>query len=133
MTSYDEALAAICDRRGVSLLLQFGSTVSGQVHPGSDLDIAALFTESPTLQQLADLAADLQAIVPDQRVDLAVLNRADPLFLRQITERCRLLHGSSRRLMEFKAYAFRRYQEHRRFLVLEREYVARFVAARGHR
>jgi len=62
---------------------------------------------------------------PDHEVDVAIINHADPLFLKKITERCRLLYGSPRRLAELKIYAFKRYQDHRRYLALEREYVHR--------
>ena len=60
-------------------------------------------------------------------MDVAVLNHADPLFLKQVTERCELVYGSPRRLAEFKMYAFKRYQDHRRYLNMERAYVGRAI------
>ena len=72
-----------------------------------------------------DLIGDLQALTPDREVDIALLNRADPLFLKKITETATLVYSSQRRLHEFKMYAFKRYQDHRRYLALERDYVAR--------
>jgi len=72
----------------------------------------------------------LQALSTDRRVDLSLLNRADPLFLKKVLEHSVLLHGSPRRLAELKMYAFRRYQDHRRFLQMERDYVATALAAR---
>jgi hypothetical protein len=80
-----------------------------------------------TFSEQAELAADLQSIAPDRRVDLSLINRADPLFLKKILEHCALVHGSPRRLHELRMYAFRRYQDHRRYLAMEREYVARAV------
>jgi hypothetical protein len=64
-------------------------------------------------------------------VDLATLDRADPLFLKRVLESCRLLAGSPRRLAELKIYAFKRYQDHRRYLPLERAYVDRVLATLG--
>jgi predicted nucleotidyltransferase len=117
-------------RHGVRLLLQFGSTVAGREHAASDLDLAVLLARAPaSLQEHAEMAVELQACFPDRPVDLAVINRADPLFLRQIVEQARLLYGSQRALAELKMYAFRRYQDHRRFLAMEREYVRRKIAA----
>lgn len=55
------------------------------------------------------------------------MNTADPLFLKKITERCRLLFGSDRRFHELRMYAFKRYQDHRRFLDLERAYMTRLL------
>jgi predicted nucleotidyltransferase len=108
------------------LLLQFDSTVSGRQHPRSDVDLAVLLqSPSPSLGTLSELSSDLQPFYPGREIDLGVINRADPFFLKKITEDCRLLYGSPRRLHELKMYAFRRYQDHRRYLALERPYVDR--------
>lgn len=116
--------------RGVRLLLQFGSTVTGPVHAGSDLDLAVMLDRPPaSLLEYGALAADLQALLPGPEVDLAVLNHADPLLLKQVVDGCRLLYGDPRALSELRLYAFKRYQDHRRFLAMERDYVRRKVAA----
>src|SRR5512144_135707 len=92
-------LETIARRHGIELLLEFGSVVTGQVHPRSDLDLAVLFDRPVvSFEELADLRHELQTLNPDREVDLAIINHADPLFLRRITERCRLLHGSPLRL-----------------------------------
>ena len=39
-----------------------------------------------TLDEELQVMADLQALDPGQTVDVAVLNRADPLLLKQVTE-----------------------------------------------
>lgn len=61
---------------------------------------------------------------------MTVLNHADPLFLKRVTERCQLLAGSPARLQRLQVYAFKRYQNHRRCLELERDYVRRHAADR---
>jgi predicted nucleotidyltransferase len=119
-------LHRIAERHGVVLLLQFGSSVTGTVHARSDVDLAALFDGAPrSLTALADLRHALQHLFPGREVDLAVIDHADPLFLRKIMERCRLLHGDPRRFQRLRIYAFKRYQDHRRYLALERQFVAR--------
>jgi predicted nucleotidyltransferase len=126
----ERELEQVARRHGIVLLLQFGSTVTGRTHPASDIDLAVLVERTPrSLGEHADLLRDLQAVFPGREVDLALINRADPLFLRKITEQCRLLHGSPARLAALKMYAFRRYQDHRKYLALEREYVARSLRA----
>lgn len=128
----DARLDEIAGRHGIELILLFGSSVSGPVHPRSDVDLAVLLDRpSLSLGEHAELAGELQRLLPGREVDLVVINRADPLFLKKITERCRLLYGSSQRLAELKLYAFRRYQDHRKYLALERRYVSRTLAARG--
>lgn len=123
-------IGEIAGKHGMVLVLLFGSAVSGRTHSRSDVDVAVLL-DHPALpfREWADLAADLRALWPGREVDLAFLNRADPLFLRKITDQCRLLYGSPQRLAELKMYAFRRYQDHRRYLALERGYVARTLRA----
>ena len=119
-------LADIAHRYGIELILRFGSTVSGQVHPRSDVDIAILLNRPAlSFREHAALAHELQTLFPGQEVDLAQLNRADPLFLKKVTEQCSLLYGPPRRLCELKLYAFKRYQDHRKYLALERDYVSR--------
>jgi predicted nucleotidyltransferase len=126
------SVAEVAARHRVTLLLQHGSTVSGRVHAHSDLDIAALFeTDGVSLADVAALTADLQGLNPGREVDVAVLNHADPLFLKLIIEKCRLLYGSPRRLAELRMYAYKRYQDHRRFLVLEQAYVKRALQRMG--
>lgn len=114
----------------ILLLVRFGSSVSGRTHPGSDVDLGVLFERMPdSFESQADVVADLQALVPGREADVAFLNRADPLFLKQITDRCELLYGSPRRLDALKLYAFKRYQDHRRFLEMEQAFVDRKIAA----
>ena len=122
------AVAEIAHRYRLSLVLQFGSTVRGGIHSRSDVDVAVQFEiHPPSYETEARLAGDLQALFPDRDLDLAVLNRADPLFLKKVLEECRLLAGCARRLAELRIYAFKRYQDHRRFLDLERAHVSRVV------
>jgi predicted nucleotidyltransferase len=124
------AFNEIAARHGVSLIVQFGSTVSGHTHDRSDLDVGVLFDEpGASFDRLAQLTHDLGGVAPGRRVDLAILNYADPLFLYQVTSRCRLLAGNPQRLARLKMYAFRRFQDHRKYLALERAYVKRAVGS----
>ncbi|MFQ5830596.1 MAG: nucleotidyltransferase domain-containing protein [Candidatus Methylomirabilia bacterium] len=125
-----ERLERIARGRGIRLLLQFGSTVSGRIHPRSDVDLAVLL-DRPSLstREHLDLLSDLQSLHPDREVDLVLVHRADPLLLKKITDTCRLLYGPVRRLQELRIYAFKRYQDHRKYFELEREFVSRALSA----
>jgi predicted nucleotidyltransferase len=126
MDPSSEQIAPIARKHGIILLLRFGSSVTGMLHERSDVDLAALLERVPrSLEAHGELLQDLQQLFPDREVDLALVNRADPLFLRKITEACHLLHGSPRALQRLKIYAFKRYQDHRKYLELERKYVER--------
>lgn len=126
MDPSSERIVAVAEKHGIILLLRFGSSVTGALHARSDVDLAVLLERVPgPLPEYADLLADLQKLYPDREVDLALINRADPLFLKRITEACHLLYGSPRALQRLKIYAFKRYQDHRKYLNLERRYVER--------
>ncbi len=122
-----ERLEEIATKHGITLILQFGSTVSEKTHARSDLDLAVLLGRQPDLswKQLTEITHDLQMLEPEREVDVALVDHADPLFLKKITERCRLLYGSTSAFHELKIYAFKRYQDHRKYLALERDYVRR--------
>ena len=117
-------------RTGIRLMLQFGSTVVGTCHPHSDVDIAVMFeTGEVPLRLLIEISEELRELFPGKEIDLAVVNRADPLFLKKITENCRLLFGKPEDLAQLRLYVFKRYQDYRRFLALERQFVGDRLAA----
>jgi uncharacterized protein len=124
-----EAIAPVARRHGILLLLQFGSTVTGATHAESDLDLAVVVEQVPaSFEALADLVNDLQALAPGERVDVAILNHADPLFLNRVTNDAKLLYGTATRFAALRLHAFKRYQDYRPYLAMEREYVARHAA-----
>ncbi|MGE3153011.1 MAG: nucleotidyltransferase family protein [Nitrospiraceae bacterium] len=123
-------LRTIAQRFGIRLILQFGSTVTGTIHDRSDLDLAIqLDTPDVSLQTVLEIQDALQTLFSGHDVDLAILNRADPLFLKKIVESCRLLFGTPEDLARLRLYAFKAYQDFRPYLDLERQYVARRLAA----
>lgn len=131
------ALAEIARRYGLELIVQFGSTVDGPTHARSDLDLAVRRERGRpplTYVEQADLAHELRPLFPERPLDLALIDHADPLFLKEVLlGPHRLLCGDPRRLAELRLLAFKRYQDHQRFLPLERRYVERIVAAGGRR
>lgn len=119
-------IAHIAADHGLTLILQFGSSVRGKLHDRSDVDIAVQYAGKPGgLHERAALIADLQELFPDNPVDLLILNHADPLVLKKVTEACRLLYGDHQRFQNFKILAYKRFQDHRRYLAMERDYVRR--------
>jgi len=124
-----ENLKDIAQKHGIVLTLKFGSFVTGRAHPKSDVDLAILLDRSNiTLREHAELLQSLQPLFPDRELDLALINHADPLFLKKITDNCELLYGPPERLQALKLYAFKRYQDHRRYFEMERQFAERFLA-----
>jgi predicted nucleotidyltransferase len=73
-----QPIAALCAGRAKILAVwAFGSARNGILRPGSDLDIAIWWAEMPSLDDLADLRAGLQAATGIEEIDLTTLNRAN--------------------------------------------------------
>jgi predicted nucleotidyltransferase len=125
-----QPLDALARHHGIALVIRFGSTVTGQTHSGSDIDLGVLFERLPrTPDEELRAIADLQALEPGRTVDVAVLNRADPLLLEQVSRHARLEFGTAERFDAFRRYAFKRYHDHRPYFDMERTYVERLTAA----
>ena len=123
-------LAQIAEAYGIELVIQFGSTALGTAPARSDLDLALWFSRPPeSLLDVPELVVDLQSAFSRDDVDLVHLNHADPLLLQQVVDHGLLLSGAPRRWADVRLYAFKRYQDHRRFLQMEREYVERAIAS----
>lgn len=123
-------LREIAQRFRIRVIFQFGSTVTGTTHDRSDLDLAIkLDTLDVSFQTVLEMQEALQTCFPGREIDLAILNHADPLFLKKIFESYRLLFGAPQDLAHLRLYAFKAYQDFRPYLELERRHVAARVAA----
>lgn len=87
------ALRELSERHDLSLVVLFGSHAGGPTHAASDLDIAVRTRSGGGLSTEAwlELQERLRGVFPDHPVDLAVIDRADPLFLKQIASRSVLI------------------------------------------
>ena len=107
-----ELLAALPE---VDLAYLFGSRVSERVRAESDIDVAILVTESAAVDARAELArllAHLGRVVPSERLDVVLLNRAPSLLRHRIVSRGRLLFAREPRLrVRFVARAVQDYQD----------------------
>lgn len=123
-----EDFERIAKRFNLRLILAFGSAISVRVQPQSDIDIAVLAEKSDlTMKDYSNLLFELQKLFPQREVDVALINQADPLFLKKIVERCGILYGRSLELAKLKIYAFKRYVDHRKFFEMEEKFAQRFI------
>lgn len=123
-------LRELAQRFGIRVILQFGSTVTGTTHESSDVDLAVqLDTPAVSLETMLEMQEALQSRFPGREVDVAILNRADPLFRKKIMEACRMLFGTSQDFARLRLYSFKTYQDFLPYLELERQSVARRLSA----
>lgn len=76
-----QALAAICRRYGVDLVVGFGSAFRGGADARSDIDIAVRFDPTLAERRVLELASELTALFGDA-LDLTVINTLDSDTLR---------------------------------------------------
>ncbi len=58
----------------------FGSSQGGIINEGSDIDFGVLFRVKPSLDELADLRADLQEVLNVEDIDIVILNNASVIL-----------------------------------------------------
>jgi predicted nucleotidyltransferase len=85
----------------------FGSRATGEEHPGSDLDLAVLFTQPQGLPALVELE-DRLATALGHRVDLVDLGRANAFLALDVIRGERIYCADSTRCDEFDLYVLRR-------------------------
>jgi predicted nucleotidyltransferase len=111
---------------GVDLLgaWVFGSARDGEVRPGSDLDIAVLFAEKPSLDTLARCRASLQEALQFEDIDLVPLNGASPILRFEALQGIRVCCTDEDRCAEFASLTAREYEDEmamcQRWLAAER-------------
>jgi predicted nucleotidyltransferase len=126
-----EALTTLLGRRpDVRLAYVFGSVPAGQAQRGSDLDVAVLFSSSPSPATLDLLAEELEA-VSGRPIDLVDLATAPPLLGHEIIRsgRCIVCRDAGER-GEFEARVTLRYLDTAHLRRIQDEYLHERVEAR---
>jgi len=90
----------------------FGSASSGRVRQGGDVDVAVLFRRPPSLDDLADLRADLQEALGFEEIDLVPLTDESPSSLRfEALSGRRIFCRDVERVAMFQSLAAREYED----------------------
>jgi predicted nucleotidyltransferase len=122
------SIADVARNRGLSLVVLFGSVAANAARPDSDIDIAVKFADKdPGLPRILEVQEEISRLFPGREIDLSVINRADPLFLKKIAEQCEFLYAEPGEAAAFRLMAFKRYQDHRKYLDMERDFAADYV------
>lgn len=89
---------------GLDLMVAFGSQVSGQTHPSSDLDLGYILAgEDLSSRQRFELTQKLQMIFPNYEIDLVNLRLVSPLLQHRAAFQGKLL-------VENHPHSFARFQ-----------------------
>ncbi len=108
---WDRLAETLARHPGVTAAWVFGSAQTGHVRPGSDLDVGVLFAWSPSLDELADLRADLQEALAVDAIDLVALNRASAILRFEAVSGRRVFCRDIAALAEFVSLTAREYED----------------------
>ena len=120
MRNLGEAIDSLANSTGAEILYVFGSRAgevaarvkekaSGLAENASDIDIGVLLPDgSWPVQEKVRFAQALEALFGVERVDLVVLNEADPFLAAEVIRGERLFERNRRRTDEFELFVLRR-------------------------
>ena len=111
--------------RGIKFLILFGSQALGNVREDSDYDIAVLTTKEKNISEFKNYTDMLDFLtegleLPDYRIDLTNLNKANPFHRYEVVSSGILLYGDEDKYAEYKAFAFRNYVDSKPLFELEK-------------
>ena len=110
-----QALADVCDKHTIPLMVPFGSHARGFARDESDYDIAVEFVNGRNMHW-ESLFEDLLPYFPTDRIDLVELGKAPPLLAWCVaTTGSALLDRSSRDWIEFRKRAVKQFEDVRHF------------------
>lgn len=118
---------------GLTLVVLFGSQVTGNTHPESDFDAAYLSDKRMSFDEEAQINAALTEIFKSNEVQLVNIKNASPLLLRRMVQSAIVLYEKRAHLFdEVYVYALRVYEEAEPLFALQKEYVARKIKSYQH-
>ena len=123
-------LKNLAKKYNLKLLILFGSHAQGKTHAKSDYDIAALSRKPKELRRAvgefgSDCAKALH--IESDKVDISLLDRANPLLLHEVSKNGVLLYGTQYDFDNFNAYCYKQYIDYRPFFDLEEKTVNEFI------
>ena len=110
----------LAQKYGLSLVVLFGSQVTGRTHKESDIDFAFMVDKHISPRETAEILFDFTRYLKiGANIELVNLKNSSPLLLKQIAMNSLLMYEKEPHSYNlFKIYALRRYMEERKFLKL---------------
>ena len=128
IASVKPKIAKLAEKYGLTLVVLFGSQVTGQTHKESDVDVAYSSEKKLSFDDEVLLNTDLTEAFRNDKVSLVNLKTASPLLLKQIVTNALVLYEKTPHLfIETFIYALRAYEEARPLFELREEYLNRRI------
>lgn len=123
------ALTRLCPQYGVILLYAYGSRVRGDIHQGSDLDLAHQSQRLLGFLSQYELQTKLARVfgIDDGKIDLVNIETAPPLLLHFIATEGEKVFGAARADDAFYRRALKRHLDAKPLLEATKQYVQRYA------
>lgn len=126
-------IAKLAQKYGLTLVVLFGSQVTGETHTESDVDVAYMSDKKLSFDDEVLLNTDLTGIFQNDKVSLVSMKTASPLLLKQVVTNAVVLYEREPHLfIEMFLYALRIYEEAKSLFDLRRQYLERKIREYKH-
>ena len=120
-----ERIGKYAFEKGIKFIILFGSQAVGDRHENSDFDVAVLTTREKNLSVLKNYSEILDFLsnilgIPDYRIDLTNLNKANPFLKYEVVSSGKLLYGDEDEYADYRAGAFKDYIDSQPLFHLEK-------------
>jgi predicted nucleotidyltransferase len=128
ITKIKPEVKKLAEKYHLSLVVLFGSQVSGITHPQSDVDFAFLPEKRMSLIEIAKMQIVFSQRLKLKNLELVDLRAAPPLLLKQIAKKSVLLYEKEPFLFaNFKIYALKCFMEAKKLLDLRESSLNKFL------
>jgi predicted nucleotidyltransferase len=118
----------LAEKYGLSLVLLFGSQVTGKTHPKSDIDLAFISEKPISPMEIAKMQTEFSEELGLKNIEMIALNGAHPLLLKQVAQKSIVLFEKEPSLFsQFKIYAIKRYMESKKLFELRELSLNKFL------
>jgi len=117
-----EKIQKIGQKYNLKLIMLFGSLATKKAREDSDIDIALLGHSNKVSNDYLDILEEFSQIF-NRKIDLSIMNNANPLLLNEVQKDSLLLYGSKENYINFSLYAFHRYNDYLPYFKKEREFL----------
>jgi len=123
-----QEITKVCRKYRVEFLALFGSRAAGEARKESDIDLAAFFSRRTSPREELDFFYELVRLFGTDRLDLIVLDRANPLLLKEVAlYGVPLFERRKESFDEFIILAIAKYQDTRKNRRFEKELTEEFL------
>lgn len=114
----------LAEKYDLSLVLLFGSQVTGNTHSESDFDVAYVSNKKLTFDDEVKFNTSLTDVFRNDKVSLVNLKTASPLLAKQIVMNCKIFYEKKGHLFsDLLTYTLRTYEEASPLFDLRRHYL----------